>query len=352
VVNRATRTLTIAQVCVLMGVVYACGGDDTASAPAPDGGTSSSGGADGGGDSGGLAPDAAPPVGCPSGCATAPPSEWKGPSAVWKGAPANKPSGCVAPYLNYEIDAHDGITAEPSECTCEAGVVVGAKCTATARVYTGASSTCTTKSGFNEVKVDSTACSGELGAVTDMIILASTLAVESNGTCSYQRPTPVRPAPKFDQQVVACTPVTATSCEGHPACASAPPLSAPFTRLCIFREGYHLCPSVDYPVRFVASTAVDDQRTCEATCAGNVTGTATCGTKWGFSTKNSAACTGGSTTHPETLALDECITVPNATSVVDAFKLAPTGLSCSLTTDTKPIGEAKSSGAITFCCSN
>jgi hypothetical protein len=334
-----------------MGVVYACGGDDGAATSTPDGGTSSSGGIDGG-DSGGLAPDAAPSVGCPSGCATPPPAGWIGPSAVWNDVTANKPTGCAAPYGKKELDAHEGISAEPATCTCPSGTVAGVKCTATANVYTGASSNCTNKSGFNAVKIDSTACSAELGAATDMIILGATITAEGTGTCSYQPPNPVRPAPKFAKETMVCGLTEAAACEGRAECVSAPAASAPFARLCIHRQGNELCPSADYPVRFVAFKAVDDQRTCDATCAGNVTGTATCGTKWGFSTKNSAACTGGSTTHPETLALDECITVPGATSVVDAFKLAPTGLSCALTTDTKPLGEAKSSGPITFCCSN
>jgi hypothetical protein len=349
-----------------MGTIVACVGDDPAASGTPadnDAGMSSSGGSSSGGSSSGgsssggivdagpdatLDPDAAPPLGCPLGCLPPAPMDWIGPSAVYDGTTASKPTSCPALYTQQELATHRDMTAGPATCTCPTGTVVGAKCTATARVYTVSSAGCTTKAGFNNVALDSTMCTAAVGTSTDAFVLAPTVA--SVGTCSYATPTPVKPAPTFGTETVSCgLPQAAASCENRADCVATPVPDAPFTRLCIHKDGDVLCPSADYSVRLLTYKSIDDQRGCASTCAGTPTGAGTCGTGWGFDTAGSKTCTTDAPPTGNTAAVT-CGAVPSAKSVINPKGLAPTGITCTPSAGSSPNGAATSIDPVTFCC--
>lgn len=369
------KTLTTAQVCFLMGAIVACVGDEpiangggedggassssggTSSSGATSssgGGTSSSGGSSGEVDSGvdsSLTPDAAPPAGCPLGCLPPPPGGWTGPSAVWDDESAKKPAGCPATYTLEEVESHRDMTAAPAVCACAPGTNSGAKCSANARVYTVSGTSCTTKAGFNTLTVDSNGCSTAVGTADNVIVLTPTFA---QGTCSYKAPNVTKPAPVYGKETISCgLPQTAATCENRADCVATPIPEAPFTRLCIHKDGDELCPSADYANRFVTYKKIDDQRACNADCAGTPTG-GVCGTKWGFtaSGKLPGDCLAASVDPPPSdyTAGSSCAPAPPSTSVINGRGLVPTGMACSLTKEATPIGAVTSLDAVTFCC--
>lgn len=366
----ANKTLTLAQVCFLMGAVVACVGDDPSSGttPADDGGAgsssgnassssgaaSSSGGSSSSGSSGEtdsgvdanpLAPDAAPPAGCPLGCLPPAAMGWTGPSAVWDDVTANKPAACPPLYTLQEVQTHRDMTAAAATCSCT-GTVSGAKCSTTARVYTTTSSSCTLKAGFNAVTVDSTGCTAAVGATaTDVFVLTPTF---TQGACKFPAATVTKPAVVYGKETVSCGLPAAGACENRADCVATPIPDAPFTRLCIHKDGDELCPSADYAVRFVTYKNVDDQRGCNTDCAGNATGGA-CGTKWGFSASTKACALLVNPPTDYTVGTS-CAPAPDATSVVNGIGFAPTGMACTTTKQATPNGAAKSIDPVTFCC--
>ena len=124
-------------------------------------------------------------------------------------------------------------------------------------------------------------------SATDVIVLTPAF---TQGTCGYGAPSVTKPAPAFGKETVSCgLPQAAATCENRADCVATPIPEAPFTRLCIHKDGDELCPSADYGVRFLTYKNIDDQRACNSDCAGTATG-GTCGTKWGFSASGSKDC--------------------------------------------------------------
>src|SRR5687768_2028633 len=112
----------IAAVTAIPGLVMsvACTGSDASPATeTPDGAASSSSGtttsssgtttssSSSSGDPGDgsvpdISPDAAPPVGCAQDCLPPAPAGWKGPSAVYDGPTAGKPTECTGQYYTQK----------------------------------------------------------------------------------------------------------------------------------------------------------------------------------------------------------------------------------------------------------
>jgi len=243
------------------------------------------------------------------------------------------------------VKTHRDMTAANAVCTCT-GTVTGAKCAVNARVYTTTSNGCTLKAGFNAVALDSNGCTAEVGATaTDVFVPTPTF---TQGTCKYAAPTVTRPAAVFGKETISCGLPAAGACENRADCVATPIPDAPFTRICIHKDGDELCPSADYAVRFVTYKNIDDQRGCDATCAGTAAG-GTCGTKWGFSS-NLKACAALFVPPTDYTVGTSCIAAPASTSLINGGGLAPSGMTCNLTKGATPNGSAKSIDPVTFCC--
>lgn len=340
------RGVSAVLIALCATTYVACVGEDPAAiAPAPAGDDSGlpSGGDGGGAADSGLAPDAAPPLGCPQGCLPPAPAGWTGPSAVYDGPEATRPTACSAPYTQQEIEAHQGMTAAAAVCSCGAPAFQGAKCTANVLLWS--EGTCS----MGLPLIDGTATAGTVchaigtfDGNTDFIKLSTPTL--TRGTCTYPAPpAPRLTAPTFQAINLACGLPQAAACGERAGCTATPAPAAPFSRVCIHQEGDALCPSADYAKRFVAFRKLTDERRCEP-CVG-VTSDGACGTKWGIS-PNTAQCV---TDTPMANAGTACVANPGVGGLINIKAMAPTGITCTSAGGT-PKGAASSSDAVTFCC--
>ncbi len=309
-----------------------------ASDPTPDGVDEDAGvGGGGEGDSGtspDLAPDAAPSLGCPAGCLPPAPDGWTGPSAVYDGAPASKPGACPSQYAVSELEAHQGLMPTPAVCSCGAAKFETSTCNTVVELWTEA--LCSGFASTREGAFPFSKCIGAGVAYETMRVLPAVYA----GTCSFETPAKTIPPPVFEKVQVACGREAPAACAGRPECTSAPAPDAPFSRVCIRREGEHACPSADYAVRLVSHHGVSDSRDC--TPCGKGVAKGTCGTAptaW-----NASDCTG--TAMP--------ITVNTCYSEmywVDLNGAGPMNATCEPEPGgNEPTGELASADPVTFCC--
>jgi hypothetical protein len=176
-----------------------------------------------------------------------------------------------------------------------------------------------------------------------------TLPSFTAGTCTFpDAGVPTSPSITYDKTQVACGLPQNAGCEKRNDCIASPVPSAPFTRLCIHKDGDESCPSADYSVRFLAHKNVDDQRACSGCTGPSVTGGA-CGNKWGTSTP--AACTNGALP-PTTNTVATCVNNPGSGATINAGAIAPSGHQCTPTDASVPIGAAIPTEPVTFCCNN
>ncbi len=320
---------------------FGCVGDEPGITPAGGEGDGTDAGGGTSGDDSGLSPDAAPPAHCPLGCLPPAPPGWTGPSATYDGVPNAKPTECPTPYTQPEISAHQGAAAEPATCSCGDFVVKDAKCAAGVELWQS--------SGCNSGQpvLDGTAnapgpChSVSNGAYGYIRVTTPTL---TRGSCTYPSPQKTAPEPTFDKAQVACGLPQVAACDGRADCVATPVPAAPFTRLCIHKDGDAPCPSADYANRIVAYKQVDDTRDCSP-CEGTPAGGA-CGSRWGISA-NDGQCAAG--IPPTTNAVDACVSNPGIGARVNVGALLPTGITCT-TTGGAPTGAVTATEPVTFCC--
>jgi hypothetical protein len=321
-----------------------CVGDDpVSSSPSSDGGPTGPGTVT---DSGGvvdLAPDAAPSAQCPRNCLPPAPAGWQGPEATYDGAEQGKPANCPSVYTQKVLEAHRGMTAKTPECGCGTPSFQGAVCTATAGVW--GDSVCDPNQIYQTVGDVSSAGPCLLVSVNNTKGLYVDIgSVTTRGTCSFPSPVKNIEPLKFEGVELACALPTVTACEGRADCISSPIPEAPFTRLCIHRDGEHQCPSADYSVKVLAKKALTDTRAC-TDCTNPTTAGGSCGAKWGIASQ--AACSGAI---PTTYDSGKSCTNYTPGVYVDVRGMAPVGITCTSATGGKPTGEATSTGDITFCC--
>ena len=313
----------------ISGTEDAGGGDGEPGTPPPDAGS--------------LDPDATAPTGCPLGCLPPAPAGWTGPSAVYDGPPGTKPAACPSSNCaQLEVEAHQGMTATAAVCDCGTATVKDAFCSAGVETWSG--------SGCSGTAIFQGTAKSNGGCLTSSDGASSTLKVTTptlnRGKCEYPNPTETLQAPTFAKADVACGLPQLGVCEGRSDCTAAPLPEAPFTRVCIHKEGEVACPSADYAHRFVAYKKLVDERGCAA-CEGTPTG-GTCGTKWGRGT-NVLSC--DVAIAPTTYDANACITNPGNNALIDIRAMAPTSISCNLTAGGAPTGQAASEEPVTFCCS-
>ena len=227
-------------------------------------------------DDGGVASDAAPSLGCPSGCLPPAPEGWRGPSAVYDGAPGDKPAACPSQYAVAELETHQGLAPTPAVCSCGTPTFgTKAPCKTVVEYWTGQS--CAGSFVTNEGSYPFTKCIGPSVGHDSMFVRP---AVYEN-TCTFGTPTKTLPPPVFDKTQMVCGLAAPAACSGRPECTSAPAPDGPVSRMCIYKEGESACPSHDYAVRFVAHRGTTDDRDC--TPCGKGTAKGTCGntiTSW------------------------------------------------------------------------
>ncbi|MBX3224399.1 MAG: hypothetical protein KF795_28040 [Labilithrix sp.] len=258
---------TLAVVAAIM-VIMSCSCTDAAS---PDGGgDADAGGAPEGGVPDGVAPDAAASLNCPAGCLPPAPDGWIGPSAVYDGAPDAKPAACPAQYGVAEIEAHQGLAPAPAVCSCGTAKFADAKCKTVVEYWSTA--VC---GGFSVTSEGSFPFSQCVGPQAGLAAMRVRPAVYS-ATCTFESPSKTLPPPDFEKTQMVCGLAATAACTGRPECTSAPAPDAPFSRVCIRKDGEHACPSLDYSVRVISHRGTDDTRDC--TPCGDGTAKATCGT--------------------------------------------------------------------------
>lgn len=261
---------------------------------------------------------------------------WVGPSAVYDGATAGKPTACPALYTQKEIDGHTGATAGATTCDCGTGTNSGAKCTSIVSQYT------------------STDCTGGATATASLTGSAKTCADRANGggsyfvanatlsagSCTYGGAKVSGPAPTFEKEHVACGLPQYAACTGNAACVASPTPDQPFTRLCIHKDGEQSCPSLDYKERFVSYKTLTDDRTC--TCSGSPVG-GSCGTA--ISNYKLAGCGGGT---PLSSSTNSCMSGGVNSSLLAG--VVPSGVTCGAGSISGSAGTVKELDAVTFCC--
>jgi hypothetical protein len=325
-------------------VVVGCVGDDPAAdgpVPQPNTGGDDAGGSASDGGIPPLAPDAAPPAFCPLGCLPPAPAGWTGPSAIFQGEEANKPSDCPAPYTQLLGETHEGLSAAPAQCSCGTASLQGAKCRATIQFWSNSACNGGLPVSGGAAHSDAPCTKINEGAYGYLKLVTPTL---TPGTCSYPNPTKIVPDGTFASVDVACGLPQKAACDGRDDCVASPLPDAPFTRLCIHKDGDESCPSEDYAKRFVAYKQVADTRDC-TTCTGTPTGGA-CGSRYGF-TGQSIDC--GVVLAPTTHDVNTCYPNPGIDANLNAGALSPTGITCA-PSGGEPTGAATSDEPVTYCC--
>jgi hypothetical protein len=284
-----------------------------------------------------LDPDAAPPAGCPDGCLPPAPAGWTGPSATYDGLPGGLPTDCPAPYTVKQLDAHVGMTVPPATCDCGPPTITGRRCNADVTTY--ANGSCTLGITFVGTATSAGSCLTTVGTNPGYAVLTPTLTA---GTCTYPSLSTTLPPPVFGTVQSACGLPQAMACGDRADCTTTPVPGAPYTRVCIFKDGDVSCPSGDYAQRFVAHKAFDEKRACSA-CSATPTG-GTCGTQWGES-GNQLQCASQApfdkmvgTCYPHT-----------AGKLVNIGAMGPSPGTCT-PTGGAPTGTATSIDPVTFCC--
>jgi hypothetical protein len=288
-----------------------------------------------------LDPDAAPPVGCPDGCLPPAPAGWIGPSATYDGADSSKPTDCPASsYTQREIDSHVGMNGLPAVCDCGAVVLLNAKCTASIASFSDPGCT---PPGILQGQASSTArCTATLD--NNGSHYKVTLQAFNAGSCTFPNATVTLPPPTFSKVELACGLAQPTACGPRADCVTTPAPAAPFTRLCIHKDGNVSCPAQDYSVRFLAYKKITDNRTCTA-CTATATG-GSCGTAWG-NQGTMAGCL--SPVPPNDKVLGTCYPYPGAGTLVDIGATGPFNVMCPRTGG-EPSGTADDGEPVTFCC--
>ena len=330
----------LAAVLVVAASLNGCVGSDPESSSG--GETTPEAGAPADGSNPDLAPDAAPPALCPLNCLPPAPLGWQGPSAVFDGPADQKPTACPDLYTQKEVEAHRGMTAKAPECGCGTPSFQGASCTASVSVY--GEMTCNPANFAIDVGNVTTAggCL-QVNTGNGQGLRVSKGTLTTRGTCSFPNPVKNIEPPKFEGVQVSCGLPQVAACEGRDDCVASPLPAAPFTRLCIHKEGHEPCPSADYAVRILASKAVDDTRGC-SDCAAPTTAGGACGTGWGL---NGSNCT-SQIFETGNAAGTACIGYTSG-QYVDVRGMSPVGITCE-TTGGKPTGAATSKDDVTFCC--
>jgi hypothetical protein len=339
------RLVLVLATSTSFSAYVACVGDTTAvtDASAPDASTADAPLTDAspGDGSADASTDVAPSLGCPSGCLPSAPSGWVGPSAVYDGPSAGKPTGCVGSvYTQKELDAYQGLDAGPATCSCGTPTFGGdGYCSAGMAQYTA--SDC---SGAPSVVLGAMGGRSCENPSANGYVRFATPSVADAGTCSFPSPTTTLPDASFAAENVSCGLAQATACPTAPACVTTPVPSQPFTRICIHQDGDAPCPSADYSQRFVAYRDFDDTRSCSA-CAGTAP-TGTCSTGWA-SFSSSSACN-VAVTFPYT-AGSSCVLLSTANWVGSNFGF--TGTTCAADGGA-PQGDVTATNPVTFCCNN
>jgi len=289
-----------------------------------------------------IAPDAAPPLGCPAQCLPSAPAGWKGPSAVYDGAPATKPAACPALYSEKLVDgAHQALANIPAaSCGCGAAEFTGAKCSIAVAYYP--SNNCSDALPVGDfMSIPGKTCSATAGVYQSFKIDGP--ATLTRGTCAFPFPTKTVTPPTFDKVNVACALPQDVACADRVGCVATPTPDPPFTRLCIHRDGDESCPSLDYAVRFVTHKSIVEGRTCTG-CTGT-TSQGTCGTTFDLSsTANCSVATG-----PADLTLGVCRAITS--SHINVADIAASGIVCSPAAGSATAGGTVTSAEpVTFCC--
>jgi hypothetical protein len=319
-----------------IGSLVACLGDDPAPGAPPDDPDSTASDAGGDGRLPDLAPDAAPAAGCPLGCLPPAPAGWTGPSAVFDGPSAEKPAACPSLYTQKEVDAHQGMTADPAQCSCGTGVAQS-KCTVNVESHETENCSVPAEAIVAQGVVPGSACVRRSNTA-NLRVAPPTL---DRGACVYASATTNLPPPSFAKENVACGLPQTGVCPERSECVATPLPDAPYGRICIHKEGEHSCPSEDFASRFVAYRSIDDARAC-GECEGTAAGGG-CGGSVSHSTSNTCAGTGTSFQY------NTCVSATAMGVYIDVSKMAPTGVTCT-TTGGAPEGAASSTDAVTFCC--
>jgi hypothetical protein len=294
-----------------------------------------------------TAPDATPKVGCETGCLPPAPAGWTGPVALYDGAESGKPADCTdaGAYTANKVETYFNLTAPAATCDCGTPKITGRKCTAGASSYTDPSCT------MNGLKIanlttELAACgvtSGDMGSFYR--VSAGTLVP---GTCTFPNATTTKPTKTYEKVQVACGQSQTTACATKPSeCVTTPAPTAPFTRMCIHKDGDELCPSKDYPSRIVSFKSVDDQRACVA-CTATPTGGA-CGTKWGNQSSASSCADPLIAAPTDKTAATGCYSYGGSGVIIDIRPMAPSAGTCTPQGGT-PTGQAKLIDPVTFCC--
>lgn len=296
------------------------------------------GAGDGGtnGDGGTVAPDAAPSLGCPSGCLAPAPEGWHGPSAVYDGAPAEKPAACPPQYDVAELETYQGLAPTPAVCSCGTPTFESkAPCKTVVEYWSEPA--CKGFSVTSDGSYPFTKCIGPSVGFDAMFVHPPVY----ENTCSFGTPSKTLPPPVFDKTQVVCGLAAPAACSDRPECTGAPTPDGPFARMCIYKDGESACPSQDYAVRFVAHRGTTDDRDC--TPCGEGTATGTCGntiTSW----------TGGDCTGMEVpMTTGTCsedlryVDLTKGTDVVSATCEPEPG-------GNQPTGALALKDPVTFCC--
>lgn len=331
----SVRSFALVVASVVISVLAACVGDDPVGFDASDAGAVSVG-TDGESTSeGGV-----PPLGCPLGCLPLAPPGWLGPSAVFDGPFADKPAACPEAYTQKEVEVHQGMTAAPAVCACGTpqASVAAAKCAAPVKWYP--STTCTGVVTSFAAVAPGTTCSDKPAGMSSVVVGTPSFS----GTCAFPNATKTLPPAAFAKAGFACGLPQVASCAGRPECTATPLPAAPFTRLCLHKDGDASCPSADYAARFVAYRTFKEGRDCTA-CVGTASGN--CGTT--SVAGASAGCLGTQVGMPTN-------GVCQNGAGVGSISISTSGpitasLSCTTTTASQPsAGVATSEDAVTFCC--
>lgn len=288
-------------------------------------------------DGGSLAPDAAPSKNCPLGCLPPAPQGWTGPSAIYDGPFGTAPADCPATYTLAEVLAKRDIETAATTCACGTPQFTGGNCNYTVTYYTGTGC----QFGADTTVRGSGTCIQHLG--TAIKVIDPTLT--TSGTCSFPNPVATKPDPVPAKATKACGLPQAASCSTErPDCAATPLPAAPFTRLCIHKDGDVDCPSEDYAVKILGYKDVTDDRACTA-CAGIAAG-GVCATVFGWSNDIACAAPAGTQRGTGTSASANCYTTEGSRLTL----YTPTGMSCNVSANSTPTGAVTPKDPVTFCC--
>ncbi len=293
---------------------------------------------------------------CPGQCVLLPPWGFEGPALLWFG-PAEEAPECPDRASTLVFDGGDGIQDAPLNCpTCS--------CSQPACVFpegvTANSGNCPGGGAMTSFPAPASwdgACTSP-GTVPANQFDSITIALVTERPCEPIKDAPQKeqPAPGFTTRALGCAgDVLDGVCpeSGHTCLPSAAP-PPPGFRQCIMYVGPDdssaaICP-FDYPEQHIFYAAVDDSRECtECTCA--QTAPSACVAR--LSTFQDTMCDAASEILSVTIAeMESChdVALPNGElGSMEATWMVNQPGSCQASGG-EPIGEAKVTGARTFCC--